>query len=127
MLPMMMSSPPRPSNLVQADRHTGHAADACKPRGIEGIGEVAADDAFDVDQRVAADAGAADRAGRQIDRDGAGGIGVDRPVKARAAVEQVVVGQALQPVVAAKALDGVVAAVPISVSGPAVPTTVAPR
>ena len=51
--------------------------------------------------------GTAGRAGRQIDRDAAGGIRVDRPVKAEAAIEQIVAAKPLQPIVAVKAEDAV--------------------
>jgi hypothetical protein len=73
----------------------------CKSGRIKSIRLIAADDAFDIDQRVASDTRAGYSAGCKIDGNAARGqFRIDRAVKALPAVERIVAGQALQPVVA---------------------------
>ena len=76
--------------LVLADGQAWQRARACESGSIEHICEVAAHSPFNVDQRVGADPGTGDRAGRQVDGDGAGSIAVDRAVETIAAVEPVI-------------------------------------
>ena len=94
-----------PLELAQADLHAGDFAGTGESHGIECVGEVASDDPLDRGQRVNADTVAGDRAGSQVDGDAAGGIGVDRPVEAGAAIKLVVAAEALEPVVLAKTKD----------------------
>ena len=89
--------------LVEADRSARNAGVAGKSGRVERVGEVAADDAFDVGEGVGADPRAGHRARRQIDGDAARRVGVEGAVEAGAAVDMVVAGVAGDPVVAGAA------------------------
>jgi len=75
----------------------------------QSVGRRATADHLDRAQGVVADAGTADRAGRQIDRDAAGRVSIVRPISADAAIKQIVPRPAPQRVVLTAAAEHIVA------------------
>src|SRR5207244_1517337 len=95
--------------FVETNRGAGSAGRAIETSAIERVGEIRSDDAFDAGKGVGADTGTGNGSGCEVEGDASGRIGIDRPVKAQSAIENVVAGKPLEPVVAGEALDGVVA------------------
>ena len=89
----MVSLPPRPSNSLKVPNRAGIGAGRTKARRVVDVSKIAAGDVLHREQGVRPDAGPTHRAGRQIDRDPTGGIGIDRDVVAVAAIEGVVAGR----------------------------------
>ena len=104
---VMVSLPPRPSISL---RPSGLPAMPLSPTN-PAVLMVSAKSAPTMDSTLTSVSSptAGHGAGREVDGDTGGRVGVDGAVEALAAVEDVVAGETLQPVVAGKALDGVVA------------------
>src|SRR5882672_7782060 len=68
--------------LIQTSNHTRQTASYGEPTGVEDVRKIAADDALDIDQRVAANASTKRRTGGKGDSDAARRIRIDRAVKA---------------------------------------------